>query len=132
MDPTAPFAKLLEAATKKARTAPVVELGRDLAAGNITQGVGNFAQSSFAPQMAFGQSMMNPEATFDDRLDAFMKMQGTTQQAMPAMAQIPQLQSLPEGQMSMGNVGVQNQRQNRVPMSQGIPQGLMAQLGFRI
>lgn len=117
-----------EAATKAAAS-PMMKLGSDLAAGNVAGGLGNFAQSAYAPQMEFGRAMMDPNAS---GFDAFMKMQNEMPSNRPApmqMAGMPQLQAEPMAQMPTGSVGMQNQR-GRLPMSQGLPQGLLAQLGF--
>lgn len=117
-----------EAATKAAAS-PMMKLGSDLAAGNVAGGLGNFAQSAYAPQMEFGRAMMDPNAS---GFDAFMKMRNEMPSNRPApmqMAGMPQLQAEPMAQMPTGSVGMQNQR-GRLPMSQGLPQGLLAQLGF--
>jgi hypothetical protein len=118
-----------EAATKAAAS-PIMKLGSELAAGNVAGGIEGFAQNRFGPQMEFGRAMMDPNAS---GIDAFMKMRNEMPDSRPApmqMAGIPQLQADPLAQMPTGSVGMQNQRRG-MPMAQGLPQGLLAQLGYR-
>jgi hypothetical protein len=118
-----------EAATKAAAS-PIMKLGSELAAGNVAGGIEAFAQNRFGPQMEFGRAMMDPNAS---GIDAFMKMRNDMADSRPApmqMAGIPQLQADPLAQMPTGSVGMQNQRRG-MPMAQGLPQGLLAQLGYR-
>jgi hypothetical protein len=118
-----------EAATKAAAS-PMMKLGSELAAGNVAGGIEGFAQNRFSPQMEFGRAMMDPNAS---GIDAFMKMRNDMPDSRPApmqMAGIPQLQADPLAQMPTGSVGMQNQRRG-MPMAQGLPQGLLAQLGYR-
>lgn len=118
------IAMLGKEAIASAAGSPLMKLGEGIAAGNIAGGVGNAAQSAFGPQMEFGKAMMDPNA---NGFDAFMKMrQQMGDQAKKAapmqMAALPQMQTSP--------VGVLNQQQTRMPMAQGLPQGLFSQLGY--
>ena len=115
------------AAASKALGSPLMKLGEGIATGNIGGGIGNAAQAAFGPQMEFGRAMMDPNAS---NLDAFMKMQSEMaerKQYSPAqMPQMPAMQEMPASPMVM-----QNQQQSRMPMAQGLPQGLLAQMGYR-
>ena len=100
--------------------APVAELGSQVAAGNVAGGLEGFAQSQFGPQMNFIQSLGNPNAS---SMDAFMKIgQNMRSVGMPQIA--------PLSQGPMGPQGMQNQ-QRGMPMAQGLPQGLLQQLGYQ-
>ena len=109
-----------EAATKAAAS-PMMKLGSELAAGNVAGGIEGFAQNQFGPQMDFAKSLGNPDA---NSFDAFMKMQ--TGKTKPVG--MPQMGPLAQG--PMGPQGMPNQ-QRGMPIAQGLPQGLLAQLGYR-
>jgi hypothetical protein len=116
------IAMLGQKAMTSAAAAPALELGKQMMAGNVAGGLQGFAQSQIAPQMEFIQSLGNPEA---NSFDAFMKMQ---KEKKPQPAGIPQIAELP--QPMMGQQGMQTQ-QRGMPISQGLPQGLLQQLGYR-
>lgn len=112
------------AAAANAMNSPLMKLGEGIAAGNIGGGIGNAAQAAFGPQMEFGKAMMDPNA---NGFDAFMKMrQQMGDQAKKAAPM--QMAALP--QMQTGPVGAPNQMQSRMPIAQGLPQGLFSQLGY--
>lgn len=118
------------AAASKALGSPIMKLGEGIAAGNIGGGIGNAAQAAFGPQMEFGRAMMDPNAS---GFDAFMKMQkdmAAKREASPGqMNQMPQMSPMQE--MPMAPMAMQNQQQSRMPIAQGLPQGLLAQMGYR-
>lgn len=113
------FIKALgQRAGEKMMSNPMIKLGGDIMAGNAGQGLQNFAQQQYGNQLGFGQTMMNPEATGEQRAEAFEQMQRRRgrpmqMQQLPAMAQTPLAQNAP---MAM-------------PYGQGIPggQGLFSQ-----
>lgn len=113
-----------EAATA-AMNSPLMKLGEGIAAGNIGGGIGNAAQAAFGPQMEFGKAMMDPNAS---GFDAFMKMR---QQMDDQPKRAAPMQMTPLSPMQTGPVGVPNQTPTRMQMPQGLPQGLIAQMGYR-
>jgi hypothetical protein len=122
---------LSKAAAQKAAASPMMMLGKELMAGNVAGGLSNFAQNAVAPQMELGKAMVGPNASTQGTFDALMKMAANRPSPAPMqMAGIPQLQADPLAQMPTGSVGMQNQRRG-MPMAQGLPQGLLAQLGYR-
>lgn len=112
-------------AAANAMNSPLMKLGEGIAAGNIGAGIGNAAQAAFGPQMEFGKAMMDPNA---NGFDAFMKMR---QQMDDQPKRQPLMQMTTLSPMQTGPVGVPNQQQTRMPMAQGLPQGLFSQLGYR-
>jgi hypothetical protein len=101
---------------------PTLELGKQIMAGNVAGGIEGFAQNRFGPQMDFVKSLGDPNA---NSFDAFMKMQKEKQ---PQPVGMPQMGPLAQG--PMGPQGIQNQ-QRGMPIAQGLPQGLLAQLGYQ-
>ena len=123
MDPImAMITKLGTQLATNAAASPMMKLGSELAAGNVAGGIEGFAQNKFGPQMDFAKSLVNPDA---NSFDAFMKMQKEKQ---PKPVGMPQMGPLAQG--PMGPQGIQNQ-QRGMPIAQGLPQGLLAQLGYQ-
>lgn len=88
---------------------PVMQLGSDLMAGNVSQGFQNFAQNAYGPQMQLGRTMMDPNATGEQRLDAafgvvdprinqMMNQRQTNSQGIQSVlnTQNPYIQTLPQ------------------------------------
>jgi hypothetical protein len=109
------FLKMLgqKAAEKKMQN-PMIQLGKDVMGGNVSQGFQNFAQNAYGPQMQFGQTMMDPNATGEQRLDAAFGVMAPRNQAMLGMA-APMVQPNQQGVSALLNT-------NDLPYGQGLPQ----------
>jgi hypothetical protein len=116
------IAMLGQKAMASAAAAPALELGKQMMAGNVAGGLQGLAQSQIAPQMQFVQSLGDPSA---NSFDAFMKMQKEKQSQPVGMPQIAQLSQGP-----MGPQGMQTQMRG-MPIAQGLPQGLLQQIGYQ-
>ena len=99
-----------------------LELGKQVMAGNAAGGLESYAQNKLGPQIEFAKSLGNPDA---NSFDAFMKMQMENKTRPVGM---PQLASLAQG--PMGPQGMPTQ-QRGMPIAQGLPQGLLQQLGYQ-
>ena len=118
---------ILKLGAEKAAASPMMELGKGIAAGDIAGGMGDFAKSAYGPQMDFGKAMMDPNA---NGFDAYMKMQSAMADNRPKPAMMQMAPMTPMAQATP-QAGTQNQQQSRMPMAQGLPQGLLSQLGYR-
>jgi hypothetical protein len=116
------IAMLGKEALASAAASPGMELGKQMMAGNIGGGLEGFAKSQIGPQMDFVKSLGNPDA---NSFDAFMKMQKEKQSRPVGMPQIAELSQGP-----IGPQGMQTQMRG-IPMAQGLPPGLLAQLGYQ-
>jgi hypothetical protein len=115
------LATFIKDAIAGAAASPAAELGSQVLSGNVAGGLEGFAQSQLGPQMNFIKSLGDPNAS---SMDAFMKMgQNMRAVGMPQIA--------PLSPMQTGPVGVPNQTPTRMQMPQGLPQGLIAQMGYR-
>lgn len=116
------IAMLGKEALASAAASPGMELGKQMMAGNIGGGLEGFAKSQIGPQMDFVQSLGDPNA---NSFDAFMKMQKEKKPQPAGMPQITQLE-----QPMMGPRGMQTQMRG-MPIAQGLPQGLLQQIGYQ-
>ena len=105
---------IVEKAAENAMKNPTMQLGKDLMAGNVSQGFQNFAQNAYGPQMQFGQTMMNPNATGEQRLDAAFGIMAPRNQAMPGSV-APMVQPTQQGTSALLNT-------QDLPYGQGLPQ----------
>jgi hypothetical protein len=99
------FLKLLgQKAVEQRMQNPMMQLGKDVMSGNVSQGLQNFAQNAYGPQMQFGQTMMDPNATGEQRLDAAfgimnpaMNQSRVNQQGQSVMnTQNPYIRTMPQ------------------------------------
>jgi hypothetical protein len=116
------IAMLGQKAMASAAASPGMELGKQMMAGNVAGGLQGMAQSQIGPQMQFVQSLGDPNA---NSFDAFMKMQKEKKPQPAGMPQITQLE-----QPMMGPQGMQTQMRG-MPIAQGLPQGLLQQIGYQ-
>ena len=115
-------------ALASAAASPGMELGKQMMAGNVAGGLEGLAKSQIGPQMDFVKSLGNPDVS---SFDAFMKMQKEKKSQPVGMLQsvgIPQLDQLP--QWTTGPQGMQTQMRG-MPIAQGLPQGLLRQIGYQ-
>ena len=99
-----------------------LELGKQVMAGNAAGGLESYAQNKLGPQIEFAQSLSNPDA---NSFDAFMKMQMESKTRPVGMPQLPSLAQGPVGPQGMPT------QQRGMPIAQGLPQGLLQQLGYQ-
>jgi hypothetical protein len=108
------FKMLAEKAIENKMKNPVMQLGKDVMAGNVSQGFQNFAQNAYGPQMQFGQTMMDPNATGEQRLDAAFGIMAPRNQAQPQTV-APMVQPTQQGTSALLNT-------QDLPYGQGLPQ----------
>jgi len=109
------FLKLLgQRAVEKKMQNPIMQLGKDVMGGNVSQGLQNFAQNAYGPQMQFGQTMMDPNATGEQRLDAAFGVMAPRNQAQPQAAS-QMIQPNQQGISALLNT-------QDLPYGQGLPQ----------
>jgi hypothetical protein len=108
------FKMLAEKAIENKMKNPVMQLGKDVMGGNVSQGLQNFAQNAYGPQMQFGQTMMDPNATGEQRLDAAFGVMAPRNQAQPQTV-APMVQPNQQGTSALLNT-------QDLPYGQGLPQ----------
>ena len=108
------FFKLLgQKAVEKAMANPTMQLGKDIMAGNAMQGVQNFAERQFAPQMQLGRTLMDPNSTMDQSMDAAFGLVGP-QGRMAPQVRTPQVQGI----SALLNT-------QTLPYNRNVPQGIL-------
>lgn len=112
------FFKLLATkAAEKAMENPTMQLGKDIMAGNAMQGVQNFAEKQFAPQLQFGRTVMDPNASMGQTMDAAFGLIGNPQAAKPQTV-APMVQPNQQGVSALLNT-------QDLPYGRGLPQGIL-------
>lgn len=104
------LARLGEAAVAKN---PVLGLGKDIMAGNVAQGFETFAKRQYGPQMNFAQSMMDPNATGQQRVDAALGMTGV----QPVL----NMMKRPEDQETGQGLRLPGMQTSGMPIATGMP-----------